>query len=435
MSRTIALSAAVTVLAICALMAFAQTSPRAGDDTPPVFDTRPYSEARKAAESANKWFIVKATAVWCGPCKQMDKTTWRDAKVVSWIETNAIAVALDVDREPQVAADLGIEAMPTMIAFKDGQEFDRVVGYKSPADFLAWLEGLARGERSIEAIRRRAATAPDRPADIRARLDLARSLVERGEHAQAADEYLWLWRNMLEHQPSMYGVRLSFMAGDMQRLARRDPEARKRFIALRDETGRRLENDKVDPDDLVDWVVLNNRVLDDQAATLAWYERVKDERRWRPMVDRVSRDLTEMFISMKRWAEVGRLAKDPLADLDQEIEFLRHAARIRLPEGMGDEQRKIMEETPKRLFREKVARVHAGLLAAGRDDVALKYARRALKADASAAMARELVATALDAEQPRADHIEWLAAHPDPENDRLRTRLAEALDRHKDRKK
>ena len=100
------------------------------NDTPPVFDKRPYAEAGKTAEAQNKWFIVKATAVWCLPCKQMDRTTWRDEKVVKWLGKNAIAVAVDVGEEKKIAAELSIEAMPTMIAFRDGKEFDRVVGYK-----------------------------------------------------------------------------------------------------------------------------------------------------------------------------------------------------------------------------------------------------------------------------------------------------------------
>ena len=40
---------------------------------------------------------------------------------------------------------LEIRAMPTIIAFKDGQEKDRVVGYRDPRGLLDWLRGLERG--------------------------------------------------------------------------------------------------------------------------------------------------------------------------------------------------------------------------------------------------------------------------------------------------
>jgi len=76
----------------------------------------------------------------------MDRTTWRDEKVVAWLAANAIAVQLDVDEEQDLAAKLNIEAMPTVIALKEGgPEFDRIIGYRRPAEFLTWAEAIARG--------------------------------------------------------------------------------------------------------------------------------------------------------------------------------------------------------------------------------------------------------------------------------------------------
>lgn len=211
-----------------------------GDTThAPIFDSRSYADAKAAAEAEKKWFIVKATAVWCGPCKMMDKTTWRDEKVVAWCKERAIVVALDVDQETSLAKELRIEAMPTMIAFKEGKsEFDRIVGMKGADDFLGWLEGIEKGETSIEAISRNAGsrTPEDGVVDVQARMELAKALVLKGEYAKATDEYAWLWEHMLEHEPAMVGVRGSFMVSDMQRLASKDAGARKRFVELREAT-------------------------------------------------------------------------------------------------------------------------------------------------------------------------------------------------------
>jgi thioredoxin 1 len=144
------LKQAILLVFIAAMMCLGASAcaRRGGGDEPPVFDKRPYAEAKKAAEDGKMWFIVKATASWCGPCQMMNKTTWRDEGVVKWIGEHAIAVSLDVDEQPKTAQELGIEAMPTMIAFKDGKEFDRIVGYRDAGAFLAWLEGLAKGEKS-----------------------------------------------------------------------------------------------------------------------------------------------------------------------------------------------------------------------------------------------------------------------------------------------
>jgi thioredoxin 1 len=412
-------------------MAFASAA-RPGDEPPPVFDKRPYAEAKKAAGAGKKWFIVKATAVWCGPCKQMDKTTWRDKKVVEWVKKNAILVALDVDDEKKLAEELGIEAMPTMIAFKEGdKEFDRVVGYKAPEVMLGWLEGIAKGEKSIEAAKKHAAAPVGKGVDVRAKMDLARSLTDERKYNEAADEFVWLWKNMLQHQKSMYGVRLSFMAGDMQRLAMKSKEAKGRFIALRDETGKRLENEKVDMDDVVDWVVLNNRVLEDTDATLKWFDRVKDQPKWQPLIQRVGYELTNMFVELHRWADVGRLSADPLGDLEMDWEIVKISSGQEIPKGMPEDQRKMMEETPKRMFREKAGTRYAGLLAAGRDELASRLAAAAMKNDSSAEMIKALVGTAMEAKQPRAVQEEWMAANKDESMKGLRERVDEALKKTK----
>ncbi len=129
------------VLALCLLLPACDSS---GGDHPPIFDQRPYAEAKAAAEADGKLLIVKGTATWCGPCQQMDKTTWRDEQVVAWLKEHAIVVAVDVDAEQATAQELAIQAMPTMIAFKDGKEIGRIVGMLGPTQFLPWLDSLLR---------------------------------------------------------------------------------------------------------------------------------------------------------------------------------------------------------------------------------------------------------------------------------------------------
>ena len=102
-------------------------------------------EAIAASIEQNRVLIVDVKASWCGPCKQMDRTTWRDGDLTAWIETNAIAMQIDTDEQPDLARDLGIRGLPTIIVYVDGAERGRVIGYHDGDELLAWLQATAPG--------------------------------------------------------------------------------------------------------------------------------------------------------------------------------------------------------------------------------------------------------------------------------------------------
>jgi thioredoxin 1 len=397
---------------------------------PSVFDGRPYAEAKKAAETEGKWFIVKATAVWCMPCKQMERTTWRDEDVVKWLRERAIVVSLDVDKHEKIAAGLNVQAMPTMIAFKAGQEFDRVVGYQSPKNFLVWLEGIAQGKKSIVALRERAGSrdAPDGEVDIQARLDLAQKLVWTGKLDEATEEYVWLWQNMLNYEQAMVGVRLSFMASSMADLAKRHKPAHEQFAKLRDELTKKLAAEKVDPHELMDWVCLN-QVVGESEKTLAWFDKIKSEPRWRPLFRYVERDLRDLLVAADRWADVALFVEDPVEELERDYEMMKMLSKESIPDGLSEAAVESMVEGQYQMARESAGYTYAALLAGEREKEAAQFAKRARELDDSAALLRALISTALRAGEPRRVHLEWIDSTDDQTDrlDSLRPQVEHAL--------
>lgn len=108
-------------------------------EKPQVFSDLAFAEAEIKAAQQDKFLLVDVTAVWCKPCQVMEATTWVDPEVVAWISLNAITIQVDVDKQREVARQLEIQAMPTVIVFKDGKEINRIVGYQDAAQLLNWL--------------------------------------------------------------------------------------------------------------------------------------------------------------------------------------------------------------------------------------------------------------------------------------------------------
>jgi hypothetical protein len=375
-------------------------------------------DGAKSAESATQWVLVRASSASCEPCKWMEETTWRDARVVKWLDEHATVVDVDTDREQSAAKVFQIEDSPVIIAFKDDKEFDRVGRYYSPLEFLDWLEGLARGETSIELLKQPSSVQTVERALVnpQIRLELARTLVQIGEDEQAADMFIWLWQNMLDHAPGMYGVRLSYMVSDMERLAARSKTAREKFAAIRDATGKRLEADKVALDDAIDWVSLN-RVLDDSRATLAWYDRVKAERRKKPLINAVVRELEGLLIAEGRWADLARVRTDPLDMLQRRRRIEQHLS-VAVPPTTKCQLERInreMDQYFEGYWSDEVGRTYAGLLAAALEEDASVFANKAREWFGAAPMAKAMVRWALQVNQPRRVHLQWLSASPKDE--------------------
>lgn len=395
---------------------------------PPLFSTEPYEEARARAGKEGKLFIVDATAEWCGPCKQMDRTTWVDPEVVSWFERNAVAVQVDVDHQKPLAKSLGIRAMPTIIVFNPaGEEVDRVVGGRDAHALLGWLEGTRTGKTQLEVLRENAGdrAGPDGRVNVQARMELARELANKARHDEAADEYVWLWNNMLDHEPAYAGVRGSFMAGEMTELASESERARAAFAALRDEAGARL---KADPTwrDLDDWVTLNG-VIGDDDATLAWIDRVKGDEDGRASIRRLLYEVEELLIRHERWTDYGTLVRNPATEFRREVAMAEQSLQwsTRAPE----EQKAMIRAAIERRAIDRGATLHASLLAAAREDEAWDLADEVLKTYDRAEARHALVENALRAGVATARHRDLLTPLKDEASVELLTRLNRALEK------
>jgi thioredoxin 1 len=65
-------------------------------------------------------------ADWCGPCKMLEPVV---AELAT--ETDAAVAKVDVDANQQLAAQYGVQGVPTLVLFANGEPVERMVGVQS----------------------------------------------------------------------------------------------------------------------------------------------------------------------------------------------------------------------------------------------------------------------------------------------------------------
>lgn len=75
-------------------------------------------------KNTNQLMVIDFAASWCGPCKHMEPAVHAMAAKF----TDVQFAKIDVDELPDVAQEFGVQAMPTFVLVKKGNEVDRVVG-------------------------------------------------------------------------------------------------------------------------------------------------------------------------------------------------------------------------------------------------------------------------------------------------------------------
>lgn len=96
------------------------------------------SQIAQAAPGSVK--ILKFEADWCAPCQQMKPIFNKVAADTSGVSFQTV----NVDSQSSVADRYNVKSLPTLIAFQDGKEVSRVIGFQNERKLKSFVNKAKR---------------------------------------------------------------------------------------------------------------------------------------------------------------------------------------------------------------------------------------------------------------------------------------------------
>jgi putative thioredoxin len=153
-------------------MTMLQSGEAAGTGAVVVKDTTTQSFVKDVIEESKRQpVLVDFWAEWCGPCKQLAPVL---EKAVRAAKGKVKLVKMDIDKHPSIPGQLGIQSIPAVFAFVNGQPIDGFLGALPESQVTAFIERLTKDRLGGE------------EQDL---LKSADDLLAKGDAAGAADLY------------------------------------------------------------------------------------------------------------------------------------------------------------------------------------------------------------------------------------------------------
>ena len=98
-----------------------------------------FSSFQDLLEGSELPVLVDFYATWCGPCQMMAPIL---EEVGANLRDRLQVVKIDTDKYPNLASKYQVEALPTLVLFKDGQPAERIEGVQQAQQLIQQLSSL-----------------------------------------------------------------------------------------------------------------------------------------------------------------------------------------------------------------------------------------------------------------------------------------------------
>tara|TARA_Y100000294_G_C8338358_1_gene249634 strand:+ start:257 stop:577 length:321 start_codon:yes stop_codon:yes gene_type:complete len=81
--------------------------------------------------------LIDFWAEWCGPCKEISSVL---EEIADEMKNKLKIVKINIDENPNIPNQYGIQSIPTLIIFKKGEPIATKVGSGIKSELLTWIE-------------------------------------------------------------------------------------------------------------------------------------------------------------------------------------------------------------------------------------------------------------------------------------------------------
>ena len=151
---------------------------------------RDYNKAIRRARAEKKLIIADMFTDWCALCKDMDRETFGDPKVIKSMADKYVWLKLNTETEQdgeRLQKEFAILTYPTVLVLDGtGEEVDRVDRFLAAAQFMEQVTSVVDSPDSLANLRK---AVREQPNSVAARYALGEKLLDQNNYTKARPEF------------------------------------------------------------------------------------------------------------------------------------------------------------------------------------------------------------------------------------------------------